>query len=83
MIQVLSINQEAFETICYVEIKQQEKETGEHNSPQRDIVPVIPEVHALADKTEESTFDKPDLHELTAAQRAETNVSSWQQRSAP
>lgn len=64
---MLGISPETFETVQSIKTKQHAKEVVGYSIPQRDFVPFTPEFYVLADKTEESNFDIPDLGEFIAA----------------
>lgn len=67
---MLNINPKTIRAVQCIETKQQEAEGIHYSLPRLDIKPFIPDVYALAHKTEESNFDILDMHEFIAAQAA-------------
>lgn len=67
---VLNINSKTFSTVCNVETEQKGEKPGEYTTLQKRLVTFLPEVFALADKTEQSKLDIPNLNEFITTQTA-------------
>lgn len=73
-IAVLNMDPKSARTVYSVEIEQKQKEAKEYSTARGKFVSLLSEVYALAEKTEESKLDTPDLYEFIIAQ---TTDSGW------
>lgn len=65
---VLNINPETFQSLYYAKMKGEEGEPEDHSSSQGSFFPLLREVLTLANETEESKVDIPDVREFITAQ---------------
>lgn len=70
---MFSINDETVKTADSVDVGQQEQYVRNYSTLLRAFSLLLPKVYALADKTEEPSFDITDLEEFSKARTADNN----------